>query len=184
MTLSLIVLQGPSASGKSTIQAMLGLPRLVTWTSRPPRAGETDGVDYEFKTRAEMQQLYEQGQMVEMTEYHGNLYGTPAHVVERLIQASELRSVILDEAGARRIKELFGDKALLVGIKADRHECERRLELRGQGAAEIAKRLASFEGEIAALSACDLIMNNSDENKRKIDHIVKWLRAGLGEYGV
>ncbi|MGO4376505.1 guanylate kinase, partial [Paenibacillus sp. MCAF20] len=58
MNLSLVVLQGPSASGKSTIQSMLGLQRIVTWTSRSPRAGEVDGVDYFFKTEAEMQNLY------------------------------------------------------------------------------------------------------------------------------
>lgn len=182
MSLSLVVLQGPSASGKSTIQSMLGLPRIVTWTSRPPRAGEVDGVDYFFKTRTEMQRLYEQGQMIEMTEYHENLYGTPTQLVEDIIQKSELRSVILDEVGAKRIKQLFNGKVLLIGVRAERHECARRLKVRGHSASEINSRLGSFEAEICALSQCDLVLNNTDENRDKIDHIVRYLKEGLGNH--
>ncbi|WP_337099407.1 guanylate kinase [Paenibacillus sp. YIM B09110] len=175
MNLSLVVLQGPSASGKSTIQSMLGLPRVVTWTSRSPRPGEVDGVDYFFKTEAEMQKLYEQGQMIEMTKYHENLYGTPTQLIEGIIRNSERRSVILDEAGAKRIKQLYSDKVLLFGVKAERHECARRLEARGHSPVEVNERLNSFEKEISALSHCDLVLNNTDENKSKIDHIAGWL---------
>lgn len=183
MSISLVVLQGPSASGKSTIQSMLGLSRIVTWTSREPRAGEFNGVDYFFKTRTEMQRLYEEGQMIEMTEYHGNLYGTPMHLFDETIQKSERRSIILDEAGAKKIKQLFSGKTLLVGVKAERNECARRLEARGQSASEINTRLASFDTEIRALSQCDLVLNNTDENREKIDQIVKYLKAGLWHPG-
>ncbi len=179
MSFSLVVLQGPSASGKSTIQARLGLPRVVTWTSRPPREGEVDGVDYFFKTKTEMQRLYEQGQMIEMTEYHENLYGTPMQLIEDLIRKGELRSVILDEAGATRMKELFREKVLLVGVKAEREECARRLESRGHGAADIATRLSSFEQEVEALAPCDVILNNTDDNREKIDTVVRFLKEGL-----
>jgi guanylate kinase len=182
MSLSLVVIQGPSASGKSTIQSMLGLPRIVTWTSRSPRAGEVDGVDYFFKSRAEMQKLYEQGQMIEMTEYHENLYGTPTQLIEEIIRKSELRSVILDEAGAKRIKQFFSGNVLLVGVKAERQECARRLEIRGQRASDIDARLSSFEVEIRALSQCDIVLNNTDENREKIDHIVRYLKGGLGNH--
>jgi guanylate kinase len=182
MSLSLVVIQGPSASGKSTIQSMLGLPRIVTWTSRSPRAGEIDGIDYFFKSRTEMQKLYEQGQMIEMTEYHENLYGTPTQLIEEIIRKSELRSVILDEAGAKRIKQFFSGNVLLVGVKAERQECARRLEIRGQRASDIDARLSSFEVEIRALSQCDIVLNNTDENREKIDHIVRYLKGGLGNH--
>ena len=179
MSFTFVVLQGPSASGKSTIQAMLGLPRVVTWTSRPPREGEVEGVDYVFKSKTEMQTLYDQGRMVEMTEYHGNLYGTPTQLIEDIIRKGELRSVILDEAGAARMKELFREKALLVGVKAERDECARRLESRGHSPDQIATRLSSFEREVEALAPCDVILNNTDDNREKIDRVVRILREGL-----
>lgn len=179
MTPSLVVLQGPSASGKSTIQSMLGLPRLVTWTSRDPRLGEIDGIDYFFMSKPDMQKLYDQGRMIEMTEYHGHFYGMPAQLVERIIEKKELRSVILDEVGAQKVKQWFSSAALLIGIKAERHECARRLEQRGHTMSEIVKRLSSYELEVKALSQCDLILNNSDENQEKIENVIRFLREGL-----
>lgn len=179
MSILLVVLQGPSASGKSTIQSKLGLPRIVTWTSRLPREGEIDGIDYFFKTKDEMRQLYEQGQMIEMTEYHGNLYGTPIRLIEEVFYKSERKSIILDEVGAKRIKQLFSDKVLLLGIKAERHECASRLKARGHSTSDINSRLGSFEVEIEALSHCDLVLNNTDGNREKIDQIVRYLREGL-----
>ncbi|MNW44426.1 Guanylate kinase [compost metagenome] len=179
MSILVVVLQGPSASGKSTIQSKLGLPRVVTWTSRLPREGEIDGVDYFFKTKEEMRRLYEQGQMIEMTEYHENFYGTPARQIKDIFDNSERRSIILDEVGAKKIKQFFNDKILIIGIKAERHECAHRLEIRGHSSSDINLRLESFEAEIDALSHCDLVLNNTDENRGKIDQIVRYLKEGL-----
>lgn len=179
MSISLVVLQGPSASGKSTIQSRLGLPRIVTWTSRPPREGEVDGTDYFFKSRSEMELLYERGQMVEMTEYHGNLYGTPLQLVEDIVRGGLARSVILDKAGAGRLRELFRDRTLLIGVKSDLEDCRRRLASRGHGSEEIRARLSSYDEEIAALDACDLILNNTDGNLGKIDLLADFIREGL-----
>jgi len=179
MSISLVVLQGPSASGKSTIQSRLGLPRIVTWTSRAPREGETDGVDYFFKSRSEMQSLHDRGQMVEMTEYHGNLYGTPLQLVEDVIRGGAARSVILDQAGAGKLRELFRDRTLLIGVKSGKEDCRRRLEARGHGPEEIRVRLSSYEEEIAALAECDLVLNNSDGNLGKIDLLADFIREGL-----
>lgn len=179
MTISLIVLQGPSASGKSTIQAMLGIPKAVTWTSRPPRTGETDGVDYVFRTRDEMQRLYGEGQMIEMTEYHRHLYGTPVKLVEDIVRGGGVRSIVLDAAGAARMKALFDEHVLLIGVRAEREQCERRLAARGHDPAEIRKRLGSYDDEIAALSHCELVLNNTDGNRAKIDAAVSFLKEGL-----
>ncbi len=179
MSISLVVLQGPSASGKSTIQSRLGLPRIVTWTSRAPRDGETDGVDYFFKSRSEMERLYERGRMVEMTEYHGNMYGTPLQLIEDIVNGGLPRSVILDKAGAGRLRELFRDRTLLIGVKSEQEDCRRRLASRGHSPEEIRTRLSSYEDEIAALAACDLILNNTDGNLDKIDLLADFIREGL-----
>ncbi|TVX99759.1 guanylate kinase [Cohnella terricola] len=181
MSICLVVLQGPSASGKSTIQSRLGLPRIVTWTSRSPREGESDGVDYHFKSRSEMERLYELGQMLEMTEYHGNLYGTPLKLIEETVRDSEMKSMILDGAGSRKVKAMFRDNVLLIGIKASKEDCEKRLSLRGHGFEEIRTRLSSFDREIAELSHCDVILNNTDDNKGKIDMLTDFIREGLGK---
>ncbi|WDF51123.1 guanylate kinase [Paenibacillus sp. KACC 21273] len=82
MSFSIVVFQGPSASGKSTLQARLGVPKIVTWTSRQPRAGEQDGVDYHFATREQIELMFRQGLMLEMSEYRNNLYGTSISSIE------------------------------------------------------------------------------------------------------
>jgi len=180
MPISLVVLQGPSASGKSTIQSRLKLPRIVTWTSRQPRPGEVDGVDYFFKSRAEMDDLFRNGLMIEMTEYHGNYYGTPLQLAEDVMREDVCRSVVLDRAGADKLRQLFRDRVLLIGIKAARADCERRLASRGRLPEEIADRMSTFDEEVEALSGCDIVLNNSDENLAKIDEATDWIRAGLG----
>lgn len=144
--------------------------------------GEVHGVDYFFKTRNEMESLYDQGQMIEMTEYHGNLYGTPTSLIEGAIQNAQQQSIILDEVGARKIKQMFSDRVLLVGVKAEREECARRLQLRGHHESDINTRLSSFETEIGALSQCDLILNNTDDNRETMDYIVLLFKEGLGKH--
>ncbi|MMZ64935.1 Guanylate kinase [compost metagenome] len=85
----------------------------------------------------------------------------------------------MDEVGAKKIKQFFNDKILIIGIKAERHECAHRLEIRGHSSSDINLRLESFEAEIDALSHCDLVLNNTDENRGKIDQIVRFLKEGL-----
>jgi len=183
MNPKLIVLQGPSASGKSTLQARLGLPKIVTWTSREPREGETDGVDYAFKSRTEMEERLRGGMMVEMTEYHGNYYGTPLSAVEDAIRESGCRTIVLDRAGAATIRRLFKGEALLIGVKAERSDCERRLALRGHPPDEIADRMSTFDEEIDALAGCDAVLNNTDDNLAKTDLFADWIRLGLEARG-
>jgi len=77
------------------------------------------------------------------------------------------------------MKALFREKVLLVGVKAERAECARRLESRGHRAEEIAARLGSFEREVEALAPCDVVLNNADDNREKIDRVVRILREGL-----
>lgn len=178
MTHSLLVFQGPSASGKTTLQARLGIPRVVTWTSRPARANEVHGIDYFFSTRERMASMKEQGLFLEVTAYGGELYGTPFESIRRIFREGDRRTIILDAHGARKLKELYPDEVLLVGIHASKEDCRKRLVARGSEA-EADKRLQTYEEEADALSQCDLILANSDANRRTAEAVVDWLRSGL-----
>lgn len=185
MSISLIVLQGPSAAGKSTIQSFLEVPRIVTWTSRPPRVDEVDKLDYYFKTKSEMENIFNQGEMFEMTEYHNNYYGTPLGIIRDCIEGSELKSLILDANGSRKIKKMFSNKVLIIGVKACKKDCERRLLSRNIGQGEVETRLKTFNEEIEALSHCDLIINNNNENQNIVKNIIELLKQGwVSEHGV
>ncbi|MDF2927142.1 MAG: guanylate kinase [Paenibacillaceae bacterium] len=179
MSYLLIVLQGPSASGKSTLQAGLGLPRIVTWTSRPPRVGEKDGVDYYFAPRERMQAMDKAGELLEMTEYQGNYYGTALKTVSGIITGGEVRSVVLDAAGAKKVKTLFPKQVLLVGVYAEKEECRRRMSTRSVPDSELERRLAGYEEEVKALFQCDLIISNTDEHAGQARELLEGISREL-----
>ena len=87
----LIVISGPSGVGKGTVCAHLRkkMPQLVysvSVTTRKPRKGEQDGVNYFFKTVEEFKQMIREGQLIEWAQYVGNYYGTPREFVEETIE--------------------------------------------------------------------------------------------------
>lgn len=179
MSFSIIVFQGPSASGKSTLQARLGLPRIVTWTSRAPRAGEQDGREYHFATREQMELMHRQGRMLEINEYRGNLYGTSISSLEEAGQDGQARSSVMEAKGARLVKHLLGERALLIGVSASREQLERRLFERKVSIEEQQFRMASFDEEIAALSQCDIVIRNDESQFRVAESIIDYIRLGL-----
>ncbi|WP_172194631.1 guanylate kinase [Saccharibacillus qingshengii] len=180
MKVSLVVFQGPSASGKTTLQAVLALPRIVTWTSRAPRGGEVDGVDYHFTQRETLERMRNEGAMLETSEYRGHLYGTSLSSIEETARGAGVRSIVLDPSGARVAKALLGERALMLGVSASRAECEARLLARGSDAAQIAARLAGYDEEIAALAGCDLIVRSGEGALERAEEIVRALRPLLG----
>ncbi|MFB5675013.1 guanylate kinase [Paenibacillus terreus] len=179
MSITLIVFQGPSASGKSTLQSLLGLPRVVTWTSRAPRPGELSGRDYHFATRERLEEMFRSGLMIEMNEYKGNYYGTSVQSIRDIIEGGTPMSTVMEAQGAAAIKAMFPAQTLLVGVSVCREECRRRLQERGASAEELERRMAGFEREIEELSQCDLIIHNSDDRLEKASSIIEILRKGL-----
>lgn len=181
MSHRLVVLQGPSAAGKSTLQAKLGLPRIVTWTSRPPREGETHGKEYYFGSAEQLKAMYASGELLETTEYQGNMYGTSMASVAAAIQDVTPHSVVLDAFGARKVKERYGDKVLLVGIYAEKDQCARRLAERGLSALEQERRLASYGEEVSLLFGCDLIIPNPDQRLDQALYFIEAIGGALTE---
>ncbi len=149
----LLVLAGTSGAGKGTIGARLRAsdPRLhwsVSWTTRPPRAGEVEGVDYRFVTREAFEALRDAGGFLEWFEVYGDLKGTPVEYVRRELDAGHDVMLEIDVQGALAVKRALPE-ALLVFVQApSREEQRRRLESRGSETPEsIARRLDRAEAE-------------------------------------
>ena len=138
------VVSGPSGSGKGTIVDVLrhmapNIGVAVSATTRAPRPGEAEGVNYYYKTREEFEALLAAGEILEHTEYSGNLYGTLKSEAEKVI--GEGRDLILEIEvdGGAQVKKLLGDDCVLVMLLApDAEEQERRLRNRGTEQEEIA----------------------------------------------
>ncbi|NHN32487.1 guanylate kinase [Paenibacillus agricola] len=180
MSISLVIFQGPSASGKSTLQAQLKLPRVITWTSRAPRIGEIDGRDYYFVNSEHMLFLFNNGKMLEMTEYQGHYYGTSMDSIKEVIEEAQPRSIVMDAKGARAIKALYPEKVLLIGVFADKEQCRLRLLSRKIPEEVLSLRMSTYDAEVSELSQCDLVLRNTDDNYDKAELIIKFLGEGLG----
>jgi guanylate kinase len=174
----IITFVGPSGAGKSTLQKYLGIRSIVTWTSREPRSGELDGVNYHFTNRDKIMEMKEQGLLLEYTEYDGNLYASDLSSIQAVIEQDTLYSITVDMNGARVLKEKFFCEALIVGVYASKAECRERLLSRGDK--NIKARLALYEEEVSQLfKVCDLVLVNSQENWEKNKERLELLRQGL-----
>lgn len=169
MTGVLLVLAGTSGAGKGTIGELLrardpSLGWSVSWTTRPRRAGETEGVDYHFVTHDEFERARDDDGFLEWFEVYGDLKGTPrSYVVDRLARGEDVM-LELDVKGALEVKRQIPG-ALLVFVKApSREEQRRRLEARGsETPASIERRLDQAEDEERhAEAAFDAIVVNHD----------------------
>ena len=162
----LIVLSGFSGAGKGTlVKALLkkyGEYALsVSMTTRAPREGERDGIEYFFTTRERFEETIVQNGLIEYALYCGNYYGTPKAYVEEQLAAG--RNVILEIEiqGALKIKEKFPDSLLIFVTPPSAEELKRRLEGRGTETPEvIARRLARASEESEGIEAYDYIVVN------------------------
>jgi guanylate kinase len=162
----LIVISGPSGVGKSSIiDAVLHRTSSVfsvSATTRQPRKGEADGVDYHFLTRQEFLDAIAERQILEWTEYGGNLYGTLREQVE--VETAAGSHVILDieNDGAKQVREAFPDAVLLFITPPNLDELEKRLIGRGDTSdADVQKRLAVASRQIEEAPAVyDFVVEN------------------------
>ncbi|MDT3427900.1 guanylate kinase [Paenibacillus forsythiae] len=164
----IIVLYGPSASGKSEIQRQLtnpGFPRIITATTRPARPHETGGVHYLFLSKESFLDKMARGELIEWTEYNGEGYGTLRSSIEDAIAGPADANIILDLAGVLALKERYPKHILAIFIGADLASLARRLAERGGTAAETANRLRKAREEElteAYMQPADAALWNSD----------------------
>ncbi len=164
-----VVLSGPSAVGKSTVVRCLRdrVPDLhfsVSATTRAPRPGEVDGVDYTFTTAEEFQRLIDRGELLEWAEIHGGLHrsGTPAEPVRDAARAGRPVLIEVDLAGARAVKAAMPE-ALSVFLAPPSWEAlEARLTGRGTETPEVMdRRLRTAREELAAQDTFDVVVVNA-----------------------
>ncbi|MGZ6973381.1 MAG: guanylate kinase [Acidimicrobiia bacterium] len=167
----LLVLAGPSGAGKGTIgKQLLARDPTLQWsvsaTTRPPRPGEVDGVDYRFLRREEFEALRDSGGFLEWFDVFGQLYGTPREQVETALRAGRDVLLELDVQGAMAIRDLMPD-ALLVFLRAPSRDVQReRLVARGTDDEEqLARRIAEAEAEEALADRFDAIVVNDDADR-------------------
>ena len=150
----LFILSAPSGAGKSTLCRELRrrMPELgysVSFTTRPPRPGEREGVDYHFIDRDTFQAGIEAGRWAEWAEVHGHCYGTSAAVVEAALAAGRDLLLDIDVQGARQLRRRFPESVTIFIEPPSLDELARRLRARGTDAeAVIARRLANAEAEL------------------------------------
>jgi guanylate kinase len=164
-----LVLSGPSAVGKSTVVRCLrervdDLHFSVSVTTRAPRPGEVDGVDYSFVTADRFQQLIDDGALLEWAEIHGGLHrsGTPAAPIRDATEAGHPVLIEVDLAGARAVKKAVPDAITVFLAPPSWEALESRLTGRGTETPEVmARRLATARAEMAAQDDFDEVVVNS-----------------------
>lgn len=151
----LVILSGPSGVGKDTIidswaKVDPRIRRVVAYTTRAPRVGEVDGVDYHFVTVRRFTELADQGAFLEFKEVHGNFYATPLHDMEAMLAEGLVAILKIDVQGALTAMELRPDALTIFLLPPSVDELENRIRGRGtDDPATIEKRLLNAREEIA-----------------------------------
>lgn len=171
----LVLVVAPSGSGKDTLMeaaeaAFPHLKTLVTCTTREPRRGEVQDVDYHFLTREVFQKKIEQGEFLEWAEYGGNVYGTLKASIEEVVSRGELLLATIEVQGARRVRELLPPSELVtIYIDAGGWDVlARRIQSRAQmSPEELAKRYERYLDEVTFKDEAEYIVKNPDGGREE-----------------
>lgn len=165
----LIILSGPSGVGKGTIRKYfennerLNLAYSTSMTTRKPREGERDGVDYFFTTKEKFEEAIQKGELLEYAEFVGNYYGTPLHEVERLRNEGKNVLLEIEVQGATQVQEKCPDALSIFIIPPSMDELEKRIRGRRSEPEEIIQqRLAKASHEMKMIPQYKYIVCNDD----------------------
>jgi guanylate kinase len=178
----LVVLSAPSGTGKTTVAERLvalgdRVVRSRSFTSRPARTGEIDGVDYNFVSRAEFEAMAARGEFLEWADVFGNLYGTGRRQTEALIAAGHDVLLVIDVQGARQVRSAIRELVLIFVLPPSRGALEARLLGRSQdGRAANEQRLRTATHEVEAVAEYDYVIVN-DDLERCVGDIAAIIRA-------
>ncbi|OAO83078.1 Guanylate kinase [Anoxybacillus flavithermus] len=163
----LIVLSGPSGVGKGTVRkALFSQPDIqlqysISVTTRKPREGEVDGVDYFFKTREQFEQMIRENELLEWAEYVGNYYGTPIEYVEKTLQEGKDVFLEIEVQGAMQVRKVFPEALFIFLAPPSLSELRKRIEMRGTESEELIRdRLKAAKEELEMMDAYDYVVEN------------------------
>ena len=178
----LIVISGPSGAGKGTICANIRkeMPNLVysvSMTTRAPRVGEKEGINYFFRSKEEFESLLSEDAFLEYAKVYDNYYGTPKDkVIEKLEEGKEV-VLEIEVQGALQVKAKMPDAVFIFIAPPSWKALESRLKNRGTESTEvIMERLTKAKGELMLASSYDYIVVN-DEIENAVDKIIAIIRA-------
>lgn len=166
----LVVFSAPSGCGKDTILTELfkrnqnnEMTLSISMTTRNPRIGEKDGVDYFFASRERFEQLIKDDELIEFAEYNGNYYGTPKAPVEKWLNEGKIVFLEIEVQGAGKVMQKFPEAKSIFILPPSIEELERRLRNRNTDSSEvIEKRIALAPDEIAHSKDFDYCVVNDD----------------------
>ncbi|GGB29691.1 guanylate kinase [Virgibacillus dakarensis] len=162
----LFVLSGPSGVGKGTVRKELfqhdtALRYSISMTTREKRQGETDGVDYFYKTNEEFESLIAQNKLLEYAKYVNNYYGTPRDYVEKTLAEGHDVFLEIEVQGALQVKENFPEGVFIFLFPPSLEELKNRIVNRGTETEELVlNRLKAARDEIEMMDAYDYVVVN------------------------
>ena len=185
MSGNLFIVSAPSGAGKtSLVGALLSsnkeIDLSISYTSRQPRPGETDGKDYHFVSRETFLDMAKRGDFVESAEVYGNLYGTSQSWLEKETAAGRDILLEIDWQGAAQVRRKFPGAISIFILPPSLQALEDRLKGRKQDSAEvIARRIASAREDVSHVAEFDYVIINDklDEALQQLNAVV--VAAGL-----
>lgn len=186
----LLVVSGPAGSGKNTVCERLmasckNITRAITTTTRSPRQGEADGVDYHFTTIEKFESAIENGDFYEWAKVHGRYYGTTKSEILTRLESGKDVILIIDVQGARAWREIAkGDEALAKSLKTvfirpqSLDVVRERMVLRGDEATDIERRIKTAEQELLEEKYFDytMVSKTKDEDFNSLKKIYESIK--------
>ncbi|QQK81964.1 guanylate kinase [Salicibibacter cibi] len=167
----LIVLSGPAGVGKGTVCNALravddSINYSVSATTRAPREGEKDGVNYFFKNEAAFKEMIANGELLEWAKYVNNYYGTPLQNVTDTVQKGTDIILEIEVQGAAKVRERYPEGVFIFLAPPDLSELRKRIEERGTENSElIEERMTVAQAEIEMMANYDYVVENDDVDK-------------------
>ncbi len=173
----LIVLSGPSGVGKGTVrkevfsQPDTAFEYSISMTTRAPREGEVDGVDYFFKSREEFEQLIKEEKLLEYAEFVGNYYGTPVDYVRQTLDSGKDVFLEIEVQGARQVRKKFPEGLFIFLVPPSLSELKNRIVTRGTETEDVINnRMNAAREELEMMHLYDYVVEN-DQVDRAVERI-------------
>lgn len=161
----IFVFTGPDGSGRKTIadlaaRTTLNIAKVVSYTTRERKNFEIEGKDYYYISREEFQKAKENGEFLESVEIDGNFYGIKEADIEKTFDKKRCIYLVLNNEGAKILKDLYGNKVIQFFISADRETVITRQKERGDSKMDIERHLSHYDESMEYKQKCEHSFEN------------------------